>query len=147
MFNLSLIHCHSSSPPVPCSLTCSLSLHFFSPFLDPLLCSLSSSLSPTLPTTRPVVYSTSSVCYPESRAASMTCVSCAVQGCGTVATSRPWSVPGSIPTPRAAPMEAQPPPSPPRRPPPHPTPPHSPRAREAPRPETSSCFGSSPELK
>ena len=92
---------------------------------------------------------TSSVFYPESLAASMTCVSCAVQGCGTVATFLPWNVLVSIQTPRAAPMEAPLPPSPPCPPLPfpHPTPPPPCplKVRGAPRPETSSPSASNLE--
>lgn len=80
---------------------------------------------PSLPcSSRPAAFSTSSACYPESPAAYMTFVNCVALGCGTAATSPPWSVQVSTRTPRAAPMEAPPPPSPPPPPcPPHQTPP------------------------
>ena len=96
---------------------------------------------------RLAVCSTSSASYPESLAASTTCVSCAGRACGTAATSPPWSVPGSTQTPRAAPMEAPPSPSParpPPPPPPTPRPPPPPRARGAQRPGT---FSPSASLK
>lgn len=65
---------------------------------------------------RPAAFSTNSVSYPGFRAAYTTSVNCVVRGCGTAATSPPWSVQENTRTLRAAPMEACPPLS---RPPPH----------------------------
>ena len=99
------------------------------------------------PPNRLAVCSTSSASYPESLAASTTCVSCAGRACGTAATYPPWSVLGNTRTPRAAPMEAPPSPSPARPPPPPPPTPHPPplpRARGAQRPGT---FSPSASLK
>lgn len=78
----------------------------------------------------------------------MTFVNCAARGCGTAATSPPWSVQANIQTHRAAPMEAPPllrTPRPPRRPRPTTPPRLHPSAREAPKHETFSHSGSSPE--
>lgn len=103
---------------------------------------------------RPAASSTSSAYFPGSHAAFTTSVNCAAPGCGTAATSPPWSVRVNIQTLRAAPMEAPPPPS--R---PHPHPPRHPHprqtsprhlhrmVREALRPETFSPSGSRPEVE
>lgn len=101
---------------------------------------------------RPAAFSTSSASYPESPAAFTTCADCVDRGCGTAATSPPWSAPANTRTRRAAPMEAPPPPSPRRLHPrprlrPHRTPPPRLRrwAKKPPRPGIFSPSESRPD--
>lgn len=56
---------------------------------------------------RPGVSCTSSAFYHGYPAASMTCVSCVGQACGTVGTCQLWSVPATTQAQRAVPMGAQ----------------------------------------